>query len=434
MTQRPPLATPARIRHDYDALRAHLPGVLASAQALAQPLPGTEAEATTTLAPRLAIVRRQLTGSPYYVARLRQLGLGPGDLQTLADLRHFPAMSRTEFAAGARDLPALDPGSEAARQAVWVRSSGSTGEPADVLKDTGDTLHMWGVLRFWLRALGLSLPPAPRVALLCALPGGLEYTSRLPALEDGLLTRISTAREQPLARLLQADPHVLFSDPAGLHWLVAQPQTPQPLLALSSAQHLPDALREEAAQRLGCPVLDYYSTSETGAIAWRCPQQPSHWHVLSPEVWVESVQGELLVTRLRDSVLPIVRYRTGDHGSVCFGACACNRTGFSITGFAGRRACLFETPEGRAVDAWGLAWLFKYHDLGDFRLTQTGPSNFELELAGARDPALEARLIEALQRMGWPEPQLRVATVAAIPRRGLKPEPFRAGGAPEARP
>ncbi|MCC6464532.1 MAG: coenzyme synthetase, partial [Planctomycetes bacterium] len=365
-----PLAAPARIRHDYDALRAFVPQVLASARALAQPLPAVEAAAKAALAPRLALVRNQLLGSPYYLARLRPLGLAPGDLQTLDDLGHFPALSRAEFAAAARDLPALDPGSDAARQAVWVRSSGSTGEPADVLKDPFDTLHMWAVLRFWMGALGLPLPTAPRVVLLCALPGGLEYTSRLPALDDGLLTRISTAREEPLPRLLQAQPHILFTDPAGLHWLAAQPQLPRPLLALSSAQHLPQALRDETASRMGCPVLDYYSTSETGAVAWRCPSEPANWHTLTPEIWVESLDGELLVTRLRESVLPIVRYRTGDSGTVAFGPCACGRTGFRISGLGGRRACLFCTPDGRSVDAWALAWLFKYYDLGDFRLSQ----------------------------------------------------------------
>jgi phenylacetate-CoA ligase len=430
-----PVAVPARLRHDYDALRAWLPRVDESVAALSVPLPASEAAARAALAPRFEILRRQMLGSPWWLDTLRAQGLSPRDLQTLDDLRGFPTLARSELRRQAHALPCFDPASDEARQVVLIRSSGSTGEPVEVLKDTYDTLHMWAVLRFWLHALALPLPDQPRVALLCALPGGLEYSSRLPALNDGLLTRVSTVRERPLQRLLQADPQLLFSDPAGFHWLLAQPQAPRPLLALSSAQYLAPQIRAEVETRLGCPVLDYYSTSETGAIAWRCPQAPDNWHVLTPEVWVEQLEGELVVTRLRDSVLPVIRYRTGDRGEVRFGRCACGRVGFSITGFHGRRACNFVAPNGGMADAWTLAWIFKYHDLEDFRLTQTGVSEFELEVAGeAEVSALLDKLQRALAHMGWPQPRVKLLRVDAITKQGAKPEPFRVADALQARP
>lgn len=423
-----PVAAPARLRHDYDNLRALNPGVLESARLLAEPLPDDEAKARAALAPRLEILRAQMLGSPLWLRRLMQHGLSPRDLRELADLRHFPAMTRADLRDFAADLPALDPSSEAARQCVLVKSSGSTGEPVGVLKDLPDSVHMWAVLRFWLAELGVKLPDQPRVALLCALPGGLEYQSRLPALNDGLLTRISTVRPDPLARLIAADPQVLFTDPAGLHWLNAQPSVPRPRMILTSAQHCPDELRSAIAARTGAVVVDYYSTTETGAIAWRCLREPANWHVLTPEVWVEPDRGELVVTRLRPSVLPLIRYRTGDCGTVAFGRCACGRAGWSIGNFQGRRACWFHAPNGGKADAWQLAWLFKYHNLSDFRLTQTGAQDFQLELAGdvTGQDDLVAKLGAALTNMGWPNPRVTATRVAAIPQRGDKPEPFRA--------
>ena len=59
----------------------------------------------------------------------------------------------------------------------------------------------------------------------------------LPLLGDGALHRISLARARPLERLRRARPDVLFSDPAGLHWLAPPPEPPRPLLLRSSAVH-----------------------------------------------------------------------------------------------------------------------------------------------------------------------------------------------------
>ncbi|MBK9973707.1 MAG: coenzyme synthetase [Planctomycetes bacterium] len=427
-----PVAAPARLRHDYDYLAALTPGVLNSARLLAELMPADETQARAALAPRLDILRGQMLASPFWLRRMIDHGLAPRDLRTLDDLLHFPATSRADLRDFGPEMPELDPSSEAARQSVLVKSSGSSGEPVGVFKDLADCVHMWAVLRFWLGALGLALPDQPRVTLLCALPGGLEYESRLPTLNNGWLVRISTVRQNPLARLIASDPQVLFTDPAGLHWLAGQAQAPRPKLILTSAQHCPEDLRQLLAQRTGAIVLDYYSTTETGAIAWRCPRDPSQWHVLTPEIWVEQVQQELVVTRLRQSLLPIVRYRTGDAGRVCFGRCQCGRTGWSITDFTGRRACWFSAPNGGKADAWQLAWLFKYHNLSDFRLTQQGAQSFQLELAGdcTELSALLAKLQGALRNMGWPEPQIDAIRVARIDQRGDKPEPFRCTRAP----
>jgi phenylacetate-CoA ligase len=264
------------------------------------------------------------------------------------------------------------------------------------------------------------------VALLCALPHGVEYAVDPPALHGGRLSRLSLARPEPLRRLLAFDPHVLFTDPAGLHWLVAQEKRPRPRITLSSGQHLPAELRDGAAARLGSPVVNYYSTTETGPLAWECLPRPGRFHVLHPDVWIESTEGELVVTRLRASVLPLLRYRTGDGGAVETERCPCGYRGRSIVGLQGRRACYFETPEGRRVDAWQLAWLFKHEPLSGFRLTQVGESEFRLELLAGNDvKALRQRLQAALGLLGWPSPRIDLPGGDRLWLERAKPEPFR---------
>ncbi|MCP3063097.1 coenzyme synthetase [Myxococcus sp. K38C18041901] len=422
------VAPRANIRRDTASQRVHVPWARGLARELSHFASlEDEGEARAALESRLGALRGTLLASPYYTRRLREAGLHSGDLRTLADLEHFPTLERGVLATHWDEVPRpLEPEDEG----VVVRSSGSTGEPVKVVRDRLDCLHMWAVLRFWLERAGAVLPPRPRVVLLDALPGGLEYSVRLRILEEGALHRVSVLREDARERLCRVRPTVLFSDPEGLRWLAEQREVPTPALVLTSAQHLPQDTREALARVVPAPVLNYYASTETGPLAWECLQGVGRFHVLAPDVWLEPREGEVVVTRLRPSVLPLLRYRPGDSGAVRRDTCPCGFHGWTLEGFGGRGACHFTTPSGRQVDAWALAWVFKHHTLRAFRLTQVEGTRFELELADARAqdvPALCERLLAALRNLGWREsPRIDVRAVSAESlATGTKPLPFR---------
>jgi phenylacetate-coenzyme A ligase PaaK-like adenylate-forming protein len=145
------------------------------------------------------------------------------------------------------------------------------------------------------------------------------------------------------------------------------------------------------------------------------------------------VAGELLVSRLRDGVLPLLRYRVGDRGIVGEDDCSCGYRGLTIRGLSGRRSCTFLTPVGRAVDAWQVAWCFQHHPLDRFRLTQCSANAFRLELSeetsAAAGEAVLQRLRRTLVALGWRAPRLTVARVNGAAFAAAKPEPFaRASG------
>ncbi len=424
------LAPAVRIQRHTGGQRRHRPRAARALRSLAA-FTGLASEHETRhlLARRLRWLRAALPRSPYYLQRLREAALAPSDLATLDDLAHFPTLDRETLRARGRDLPAFDPDGRVAREIVAVQSSGSTGQPVTILKDGYDCLHMWAVLRFWAGRFGVALPSRPRVALLCSLASGIQYSVRLPLLGDGALHRISLVGSDPEGRLRRAAPDVVFSDPAGLHWLAARPDAAQPRLVLTSAQYFSLHQRGALGAVIAAPVVNYYASSDAGPIAWECVQSLGRFHVLLPDVWVESLDGELVVTRLRPSVLPLLRYRTGDSGAVSRDECGCGYRGWSITGFTGRRACAFAKPGGGQADAWQLAWLFKHYPLRGFRLTQCGRESFELELVAdgaALDTVdLSERLRSSLRNLGWRRPRVRPRRVAALECSGEKPEPFR---------
>ena len=424
----------ADFRHDYDYLAGYKDRSDRELERLLRFRRHTEGATRGAIEERVAehfdSLRRRLFESPYYRRVLSSGGLSPRDLGRVSDLAAFPTLSRAILGEHWREIPVVDEESRDYCDAALVRSSGSTGAPIQIVRDGYDLVHMWTMVRYWAIVAEVDLPPAPVVVLLCDLPSGLEYQSRLPTLDGGMLYRISTRQRCPQKRLASADPDILFSDPSGLHWLLGQGDVPTPRMVLSSAQYLGPAMRDETTRRLGSPVINYYSSSETGPIAWECLGRPGHFHVLLPDVWVESLMGELVVTRLRPSLVPLLRYRMGDAGQVAFDECDCGYRGLTISGFSGRRACEFVGPDGDRVDAWKLARLFKHRALDGFRLTQVDRCEFCLELlsadggtdGGHRD--IDQELIAALKRLGWRDPKVTVEYPRELTVRGPKPQPF----------
>jgi phenylacetate-CoA ligase len=228
-------------------VRAQLRHAETARAAVAALLRGSRDPVEDEVASRLAILRRRLWRTPGWVVRLRAAGVSPDDLRSLSDLAHFPTLDRDEYARSWTSLVDLDGDPEL----HVATSSGTTGQALLVPRSGWDGLCTWAAVRFWVELLGVSLPERPRLVLLCALPGGLEYSVRAPLFHDGALHRISTVRPRALERLRRARPAVLSSDPAGLHWLLGRGEELAPRLVLSSAQHLAPSLRAEAARRLG---------------------------------------------------------------------------------------------------------------------------------------------------------------------------------------
>lgn len=117
-------------------------------------------------------------------------------------------------------------------------------------------------------------------------------------------------------------PQLYSGNPLSLSALADLGLATRPKAAFSGAMALdsPGAL----AARLGAPVFDLYGTTETGLLAYRSGAE----HVLLPRrVYVEILagdggpcppgeRGEIVVTSGENPLLPLLRYRTGDHAAL----------------------------------------------------------------------------------------------------------------------
>jgi phenylacetate-CoA ligase len=123
-------------------------------------------------------------------------------------------------------------------------------------------------------------------------------------------------------------------------------------LGLFGGEPWTDGLREQIERGLpGLRAVNFYGLSEMcgPGVATECLEARDGLHVQEDHFLVEVIdpesgdqleegdEGELVFTTLVKEAMPMLRYRTGDIGSLTYEPCACGRTTARILGLRGRR-------------------------------------------------------------------------------------------------
>ena len=123
-------------------------------------------------------------------------------------------------------------------------------------------------------------------------------------------------------------------------------------LGLFGGEPWTDGLRDQIERGLpGLSAVNFYGLSEMcgPGVAAECLEARDGLHVHEDHFLVEVVdpesgdalpeggEGELVFTTLVKEAMPMLRYRTGDIGSLTFEPCTCGRTTARIRGLRGRR-------------------------------------------------------------------------------------------------
>jgi phenylacetate-CoA ligase len=304
-----------------------------------------------------ATVARTLAAQPVFAERLRAAGFEEAQqLRSIDDVPRLPFSQKSDL----RDhypfgLLAV-PRSEALRLHA---SSGSHGKPTVVAYTRGD-------LDSWAELMARCLTTAG------VRPGMVVHNSNGYGLFTGGLgfhdgaERIGatvvpvsggfTARQAMLLRDLGGQ--VLTSTPS-YALVIAQavrdagidPGELRLELGLFGGEPWTESTRAQIEAELGLTAVGCYGLSEmcgpgvsTECLAVRSGQHVQEDHflveVIDPdtgEPLAEGAEGELVFTTLMKEAMPLIRYRTGDIGSITSERCPCGRTQTRITSLRGRR-------------------------------------------------------------------------------------------------
>ena len=300
----------------------------------------------------------------FYGRRLQSAGIEWADPSLWLDpyraLAALPPVSKLELRrAGTRVLDRGELGSD------WYSSSssGSTGEPFRVYYEP----RAWARLKYLvkLRArLECGVRPTDRVALLDAMQ------SIRPVIGwGGRWAKISVLEPAPsVAAALEAfAPDVVYGLPSALldaGQLLQQRGRRLPIrVVFTSGELLQSLTRENLVRAYGAPVYDIYGTSETKEIAWECTEGKMHLNadVVHLEAVDESGQtlpigseGDLVATVLVNRAMPLLRYRTGDRGTLLAESCSCGCAMPLMGVVTGRKADILVMRDGQRISPYAL--------------------------------------------------------------------------------
>jgi phenylacetate-CoA ligase len=173
---------------------------------------------------------------------------------------------------------------------------------------------------------------------------------------------------------------------------------------MSSAQTLTSQVRSKLEKKITKKVYDKYGSREFSGIAYECGKGP-WFHVVSECYIIEILDselnqvqpgqtGEIVVTDLKNKVMPMIRYRIGDIATAVDETkpCECGRESQRIGAIAGRTAALIVTPLGRSLPGTFFAHFFKDYEeiVNHFQIIQEKPHEIKMKIVKGRSWSEEA--------------------------------------------
>jgi phenylacetate-CoA ligase len=226
---------------------------------------------------------------------------------------------------------------------------------------------------------------------------------------------------QTIDEMTAHEPEYLIVDPTYLAIVVERARAlrlPLPrvrfvltLFELCSALH-----RRAISEAFECPVFDTYGATEHGPIILQCEHGAYHVNPESVIVEVDSPDehgvGRMLVTTLCKTIMPLLRYDTGDlaiAGSTC--DCPWSETD-TLRSLEGRAVDCISNTAGQRVTPGMIDRTIAPHLDGvvTYCVIQRGPASYWLQLLPGRSflPRWAKRAVEALHELLGPAAAIRV--------------------------
>ncbi|MBI2920038.1 MAG: phenylacetate--CoA ligase family protein [Planctomycetes bacterium] len=357
----------------------------------------------------------------------------------------IPTMSREDVATRAGRLVPDD--ADLSRMIVY-RTAGTTGHALLVPHDPRAAACYSPMLEFALRRHGLRPRFTDRMVA-CFLVGAqartVTYPTVLSAWNGAGFAKLNLtaadwkAAGSPDRYFADLAPWFLTGDPVSFAEMLRTGIRHSPAALVTTAVAMSASLKKRLAKSCRCPVIDWYSLTETGPLGYACPRGRGY-HVLPHDVHLEALdaagrpvapgaRGEIAVTGGRNPFLPLLRYRTGDWGRLDFGRCPCGDPMPRLLDLEGRAPVVFRATGGSAVNPVDLSRVLREFPFVQHEFVQRRDLSCELTarpIPGVPRP-MPAEVRAALRALLGPRAAVAVKFDAKLGSRaeGGKVEPYR---------
>ena len=281
-------------------------------------------------------------------------------------LEQQPVMSKEDYRKRARNWTGNQ------RHVDWRRTAGSSGEPLRFPKDPMMTAQMDAAM--WACYSWYGIRPGMRHIRFWG--GKREAVARFRqrltdrALARRRLSAFEISPEQSVAyfhRARRFGPKYAYGYPTLMSHFVEHCRdaglSGRELgigVVISTGEVLNPQVRTRMAEFFEVPVINEYGCSESGILAFECEEGSMHkiplavfTEVLGDAPGIDATspdgRGEIVITDLAGSVVPLLRYRLGDSATESPDGCTCGRGLPTMRVDVGRVDSFIRTPDGGLV-------------------------------------------------------------------------------------
>jgi phenylacetate-CoA ligase len=356
----------------------------------------------------LAWAQSRIAATPLFRGRM------DADADLAAQWAELPTTSREDIASHAARMVPDDAPLE---RMIIYRTAGATGHALLVPQDALAVACYLPLLNFALAQYGVDTNfSADDTA--CFLVGSQRRTVTYPTVMSGWggagFAKLNLFAEEWPDAAAREDyfrhfaPRLLTGDPLSFADMLEAGIGGQPKALVTTAVAMSGALKARLQAAYGCPVIDWYSLTETGPLGYACTQGHGY-HWLPHDVHLETLdetgqpttgRGEITVTGGRNPYIPLLRYRTGDWGRIDFEPCSCGDPMPRLLELEGRAPVRFHAGGGTYIGTQDVATILRRYPLVQHRFEQWSDGTCSLTyraLAGAS--WLRAELEAALRAL-----------------------------------
>ena len=300
-------------------------------------------------------VERVYQNVPYYREKLKEAGIEPGDIKTLADLPGIPFTVKDDFRKNYPFGLFASPRKDIVR---FHASSGTTGKPT-VVGYTRKDMDTWSELIARIVTMaGVTDDDTAQIAFGYGLfTGAFGLHQGLERVGAAVIPMSSGNTEKQIMIMKDFGTTALIGTPSyALHMAeVACEMGVDPKKDLSlkwglfGGEGSTEAMRNEINERWGIFATENYGMSELvgPGVSGEC-RALSGMHISEDHFLPEIIDpntgkvlgpgevGELVITTITKEALPILRYRTKDITSLHYETCDCGRTTVRMAKIQGR--------------------------------------------------------------------------------------------------
>jgi phenylacetate-CoA ligase len=303
----------------------------------------------------------------FYRNTFKQRALDPQALKNIEELRNYPIIGRKELQ---QDNAGFLSRKFSKQKLQKSHSSGSTGRPLWTYFDQNAWKRKKYISKLRSR-LECGLRLGQKIAAFDTAPPQVlaarnqKIIFSNPALKVKYFS-IFNGLESNLDELIRWGPQFIDSPPSHLFQLAQLMEQKKRKAAsvkklFTSSEFLEPNMKQFIEKTFGAEIFDIYGCTEIKEIAWECEAHEGY-HINEDEVIVEVLNGsqpakpreigDIVLTDLRNTAMPLIRYRIGDRGALLPNPCRCGRVFSLMVPAAGRSSEHIITPGGVKISPY----------------------------------------------------------------------------------